>query len=203
MGWLDVLQGQIHSLGLIGVFLVMVIENLALPIPTEVGFLVAQGLIEMRKINYFEAIFVITAGHTFGATLAYGIGRWGGRGIEKRFANNPKWHNAKTRLDSWYKKWGSVTILVTRNFGYVRPWSSIIAGLAEYPLGPFIIWTAIGSLIFSTVTLSVTKYIIYVWKNYPDLHILLSILFGVLFFGIIFAEIARQIYEKIHRSRKR
>lgn len=203
MDWLTTLQNEVHSLGLLGVFLIMVIENLAIPIPTEAGFIVAQSLIVMNKITYFEAIAVITAGHTVGAVIAYGIGKWGGRKVEKRFANNAKWINAKKRLDQWFKKWGALTILITRNFGYVRPWSSIIAGIAEYPFLPFLFWTVIGSLIFSAVTLYVTKYIVYIWTNYPDLHIIISIIFAILFFGIIFAEIGKHIYEKVRSARSR
>lgn len=201
MEWFNHIQNYISELGLFGVFMVMVIENLGIPFPTEVGFIVAQGLIIKGTIDYFDATLIITAGHIFGAVLAYYIGYWGGSKLNRHLQNNAKWLLTKERITGWYKRWGSITIFVTRNFGYVRPWSSLVAGFAKMPFAPFLLWTAIGSFVFSFVSLTVTKYLVVIWRDYPQLHILISIIMGFLFFGLIGAEFGKQIYAKFHRKK--
>lgn len=201
MDWFADILNYIQQLGLIGVFLVMVVENLGIPIPTEIGFIVAQGLIIKGTLDYFSATLIITAGHIVGATIAYYIGFLGGKGLNRHFQNNAKWLITKERITAWYHKWGNITIFATRNFGYVRPWSSLVAGFAKMPFGPFFLWTTIGSFVFSFVSLTITKYLVIIWKNYPNLHILISIIMGVLFFALIGAELGKSIYAKIRRRK--
>lgn len=191
----------INHLGLTGVFLVMVVENLGIPFPTEVGFLVAQGQIQAGQLTYPAAITLITLGHVVGACLAYGIGRWGDRKLTGIFERNRHWKEVQERVVRWYARYGNVTVFTTRLIGYVRPWSSLVAGFARLPMVPFVIWTTLGSLIFSSVSLYITRYIIAVWLAYPQFHTEMLIIIFLLFFSILITQIGRSLYGKIrHRQ---
>lgn len=197
MHWFITMRHIVEHWGMLGAFAVMVIENLGIPFPTEIGFLVAQGLISAGDISYPLAVIVITLGHVTGSVIAYSIGRWGDKKLTHYFTKNKRLKSAKERIEEWYHKYGSATIFFTRNFGYVRPWASLIAGFAKAPFTTFLLWTTIGSLVFSSFTLYITKYVVFIWQNNPDLHIIMSIIVGILFFGLIAAELGRNIYEKI------
>jgi len=193
---LDSLQTTFSSLGVSGIFLVMMIENLGIPFPTEVGFLIAQGLITTGHLTYSSAVIIITAGHVVGSLIAYTIGRWGDQKTVHYFARNKRMADVKTRLITWYSKYGGLTVFGSRIFGYVRPWASLVAGFARVPLGPFLLWTSLGSLLFSIVSLSLTNYIVYIWHHYPGLHILMVIIMFCLFFGLLGFELIRQFVRK-------
>ncbi|MFA6081955.1 MAG: DedA family protein [Patescibacteria group bacterium] len=199
MHWLHSIQILVSGWGMFGAFLVMVVENLGIPLPTEIGFIIAQNQVAKGEITYIYAVLVITFGHVVGAILGYAIGRWGDKKTRRFFERNEKLQNAKIRIKEWYDKWGIITILFTRNFGYVRPWSSLIAGFAQMPFWPFLIWTIIGSFIFSFISLTITKYLLVIWQNYPETHIIISIAAGFLFFGLIAFELGKKIYEKFSR----
>ncbi len=192
----------IQNLGLFGVFLVMLVENIGIPFPTEVGFLVAQGLITSGYTSYSFAVVIITSGHVAGSIISYGIGRFGNRKTTSHFEHNPRLKETKRKLTDWYRKYGSATIFFTRVFGYVRPWASLVAGFADVPFWPFLIWTTLGSLMFSSFSLYVTKYFVFVWQEFPEYHLLIALLVFVLFFGLIGYELAKGAYGKI-RSRQK
>ena len=71
------LWNWVQAHGMHGVFLFMVVENLGIPFPTELGFVTAQGLIKAGYTTYLSAYLVITAGHLTGAGVTYYSGRAG------------------------------------------------------------------------------------------------------------------------------
>ena len=79
----------VQAHGMHGVFLFMVIENLGVPFPTELGFLTAQGLVSAGYASYVSAFLVITAGHLFGAGVTYYSGRAGHGYLVNRFSHSP------------------------------------------------------------------------------------------------------------------
>ncbi len=201
MSFIDSLQHTFAIYGMLGVFFIMLVENLGIPFPTEVGFLIAQSLIVHGSIHYVPAVLVITAGHVVGASIAYGIGRWGNHKTTAFFERSPKWLRAKQKLINWYYKYGNITVFGSRVFGYVRPWASLVAGFAKVPFGAFLLWTTLGSLVFSMVSISLTNYLVLVWRNFPELHILMVVVMFTLFFGLLTFELGRQTYDRFHRRK--
>jgi membrane protein DedA with SNARE-associated domain len=101
----------------------------------------------------------------------------------------------------WYGRYGSVTVLATRLIGYVRPWSSLVAGAAEFPFGPFLLWTVVGTMLFVYPTMKLTAVIFLLWRRSPILHLLISLAFLVSFgalviYGIIRRRMTRSTAEK-------
>ena len=176
------------SLGMTGVFLSMFIENIGIPLPTEIGYLIGQELINVSRYSFLEVLIVLTFGHVVGSVVSYKIGKLGDGLVTKRLKQNKKIVEVHKRLTKWYARYGNTTIFITRFVGYVRPWSSYVAGLAGVPFWPFLVWTAIGSLIFNLVALYFSSILILIWRRYEVYHIFIAIAGLLLFFGFIIYE---------------
>ncbi len=91
-----------------------------------------------------------TLGYLAGALVGWGVGRYGGRPLLER---RGRWlHITPERLDraeAWFARWGSVGVLVGRITPVLRSFVSIPAGVFEMPLGPYVLFTLIGSAIWA------------------------------------------------------
>jgi membrane protein DedA with SNARE-associated domain len=131
----------------------------------------------------------LTAGHVFGSLASYFVGRAGDRFVTNKFDRTKKLSEVHEKLKKWYAKYGNFTVFLARFVGYVRPWSSFIAGFAKVDVWPFLIWTALGSLLFNVITLYFSGIFILIWRKYSNLHLIFIIISMILFFGLIIYEL--------------
>ena len=75
----------LESAGLLGLFLVLVAENLFPPIPSEAVLPLAGYLVSTGEFTFVAAWLAATAGALVGALILYALGRWGGRPLIYRF----------------------------------------------------------------------------------------------------------------------
>jgi membrane protein DedA with SNARE-associated domain len=184
----------IHSFGLSGVFLLLFFENLGLPLPTEVGYVFAQALITDHHYSYLVVFSVLQASHCLGALSAYAVGRY----FRDKRHNLPftgqSASDAQDKLDIWFKKHGDATIFLSRLIGYVRPWSSYLAGVARTSFWPFLIYTFLGTAVFNVISLSFTTTFVHLWRHNPALRVIMVVLF-LLSFSLIF------FYKRLHKPK--
>lgn len=141
--------------GLLGVFALMVLENLFPPIPSELimaasGFAAARGQMSLVWLIVFAV-----AGTLAGNLFWYELGRWLGverfRPLVARFG---KWFAVEEedldRATSMLKRWGPFAICIGRMFPGVRTLISVPAGMVEIPRGVFYLWTTLGSAVWLT-----------------------------------------------------
>ena len=147
-------QGVMSSWGYVGLALLLVLENLFPPIPSEVvlplaGFFVGRGV-----FSFWGALLAATAGATSGALVLYGLGRSGGRALVLRYG---KWLHVTAedlnRAEGWFRRYGDWVVLGARVVPFARSVVSIPAGTSRMPLLPFTILTTIGSAVWNTVLL--------------------------------------------------
>jgi membrane protein DedA with SNARE-associated domain len=165
----DFLDGPVRQLvtqmyeavGYIGVAIWVAIESVIVPIPSELilpfaGFLVGQGnAIEPLTGQPWTLPLVVAAG-TFGATvgalIAYGIGYWGGRPLILRWGRilriTPE---DLDKVETFFARHGAAASFFGRLIPVVRSLVSFGAGVGRMPLGPFILYTILGSLPFTFV----------------------------------------------------
>lgn len=173
----------VKSYGMAGVFLNMVLENIGIPLPTEVGFLVARDLVIQKAVSFSEAILIITLGHQVGSLISYSLGRYGEQLIIQKFRQKQGLQRAEKRLKSWYQKYGLVTVLLGRFIGYIRPWSSFLAGLGKIPFWPFFFLTLLGSLFWNYIQMLFSGILILIWQKFSFLHWTLGIVLSIAFLG--------------------
>lgn len=189
-----------NALGMFGAFLSMFIENIGIPLPTEIGYVIAQNLVNERLYTVFDAVLILTLGHLAGSLISYEIGKAGDNIVTNKVQENHKIQMVHNKLTNWYKKYGTLTVFLTRFVGYVRPWSSFVAGFADVPFWPFILWTTLGSLIFNILALYFSNIFIAIWRTYAQYHVLIILIATCLFFAYFIYLVIKYFFKAIKNS---
>lgn len=152
----DWITALIDQLGLPGVALMMFLENVFPPIPSELimplaGFNAAQG-----RMGLIGVILAGTLGSLAGAVLWYLLGRAIGTARLRRLATrHGRWLTVTPseldRADAWFDRHGGAAVFLGRLVPTVRTLISIPAGLSEMPPGRFLLWSGLGTLIWTTL----------------------------------------------------
>ncbi len=144
------LIGIVDHVGYAGLFVVMALGNIGAPVGTEfvvpaAGALVATGHLS----NLWMVVIVATLGELAGASVAYAVGRYGGRPVVHRYGHYVMFHEREmVKVEGFFQRYGSLAILFCRFIPVVRGICSIPAGISRMPLLPFYVFTAVGSFIF-------------------------------------------------------
>jgi membrane protein DedA with SNARE-associated domain len=152
----DLVTQIYEAVGYLGVALWVAIESVIIPIPSELilpfaGFLVGEGdAIEPLTggpWQYWLVVLAGTIGATLGALVAYGIGAWGGRPLIERWGRLLGiTTNDLDRMDAFFLRHGQAASFFGRMLPVIRSLVSFGAGVARMPLGPFVVFTFLGSL---------------------------------------------------------
>lgn len=150
----DFLVGFIGKVGYIGVFIAMVIESCLIPLPSEITMPLAGALAAEGEMNVHIASFVGAIANVVGSLIAYYIGMKIPEKVILKFLE--KWgrffllsvHEYET-VKGWLHKYGSWVSFGSRLLPGVRTVISLPAGVARIKIIPFIVYTFIGSLIWS------------------------------------------------------
>ncbi len=153
MAWLTEL---IERGGYAGIVLLTFIETIFPPIPSEVfmpmaGFVAARGTLSLAGV-----IVAGTLGSLAGATLWYGLGRAIGLHRLRDFAvRHGRWLTLHPddidRSTEWFARYGAAVVLFGRMVPAIRSIVSIPAGIAHMPIGRFLLFSGLGSLIWTTL----------------------------------------------------
>ncbi len=136
-----------------GVVLLMFLENLFPPIPSELimplaGFVVARG-----EMTFFGAVLAGAIGTLLGNAFWYELARAiGADRIRPLFARYGRWFAVDdkdfARAEATLRRYGPVALFFGRMLPAIRTVISIPAGLVHIPRAVFYLWTALGSLIW-------------------------------------------------------
>lgn len=140
----------VHHAGYAGLFAAMALANIGAPVGSEV-VLPAAGLAAQQGAlsSVWIAIVVAVAAELFGQSIAYAVGRFGGRPFVERFGKYVRFHHAEMeKVEGFFTRYGAFAIFICRFIPVIRGIVGIPAGIAEMPLGAFYFWTLCGSLIF-------------------------------------------------------
>ena len=200
-GLSDWVVDVIDRLGYIGVALLVALENLFPPIPSEIilpfaGFVASDG-----KATLWGMIAAATIGSVVGAWTLYGIARWIGRDRLTRFlVRYGKWvrltEDDVARAERWFDKRAIIAVLVGRCVPLIRSVVSIPAGFRKMPFGIFTLYTLIGSLIWNTALVGV-GYILR--DNWEDVEPILDVVQYVVI-AVIVAAIAWFVWSRLRRK---
>ena len=197
---IDVLQEWIRAHGAVGVFAFIAVENLGVPWPTILAFLVAIDLVNQGQLSLIGAIALCTAGHVAGSCASYALGRAGDSVLMRRLQRGSGMRRALERLDRWYASHGDITVFGARLVGQVRPWASFAAGLGNVRPLPFLAWTAVGSAIQVAITLKLTEVGFSIWDARPQLRLAMIIVIAVVFWGALLYGTCKHLRDR-HRRR--
>lgn len=148
-----------NKFGLVGIFLLITIENIFPPIPSEViltfgGFMTTP---QDSTITIWGVIFASTLGSVIGAIILYGVGTLlsaerlgaildGKLGKLLGFKKDDVY-----KACDWFNKKGKSTVLFCRCIPIVRSLISIPAGMAKMKFGLFLLFTTLGSFLWNII----------------------------------------------------
>ena len=149
--------GIMNKFGYLGIFLLILLENLFPPIPSEVILTFGGFMTISTSMNVFGVILVSTIGSLLGAIILYYLGKILNKErinkiIKSKYGKLLRIKSKDIEMaDKWFDTKGRKTVFFCRFIPVVRSLISIPAGMSEMPLPQFTIYTFFGSLIWNTV----------------------------------------------------
>ena len=160
-----------EQVGYLGVFLLIAIENIFPPIPSEVILVFGGFMTTYTSLNIPIMILAATLGSLLGAIVLYYIGKIFNKERLKRIVNGKigKVLRLKAsdieKADKWFDTKGNKTVFFCRFIPIVRSLISIPAGMSEMPMQKFLLYTISGSLIWNTVLIIVGSIVGDKWET--------------------------------------
>ena len=131
----------------IGLFILLLIDTIGLPIPSELPLLYGGYLIWLHKISIVPAAFIAAAGALVGSLIAYSVSRSVGRAVVLRWGKKVLiTEDHLHRSEVWFEKRGPAAVFICRMIPLARTLISIPAGIAEMEPVRFSVYTFAGSL---------------------------------------------------------
>ncbi len=181
------INNLVDSLGYVGIGLLMFLENIFPPIPSELimplaGFAVAQG-----KLNLWLVVVVGTAGTMAGTYAWYYLGRLVNYQKLQRWANKyGKWISVTdrdiARVNDWFAKYGRKAVLIGRMVPGIRTLISLPAGMNQMPVTTFTLYSTVGTFGW-TLALTIAGFLL--GENYAEIEHYLAPISKFILFGLI------------------
>lgn len=144
---LDLIISFLSDWGYLALFICMFLENMNIPIPSEVilgfaGFLISQ------HIFTFGTTFVVgVVAGLAGSLASYYLGKKGGKKLIGHLKKRGGMGARKLEAaEAWFNRYGGIAVLTGRILPGVRTFISLPAGIAEFPLPRFIVYTVLGTV---------------------------------------------------------
>lgn len=194
---LTFLMDLINSVGYIGIIAAVGLEYACFPLPSEVvlpfvGFIASGG-----NITLFGAIAASTLAGILGSLICYCIGYWGGTPIlnligDKMPSSRKSLHAARDYFD----RYSRISIMFGRVIPLARTYISIPAGISRMNIFIFVLYSALGIVVWNTVLISLGYYLGSNWTVVQKIMSDYSLIVGVAAVLILIAFI-------IYKRRKR
>lgn len=144
-----------QTMGYTGIGLLMFLENLFPPIPSELIMPAAGFAATSGGLTLWGAILAGIVGSVLGQLPLYYLGRIVGRRRLKRLANRyGRWlmvsADSIDRADASFNRHGKAAVFFCRVVPGLRSLISIPAGIAKMNLATFLLWTTLGTSIWTS-----------------------------------------------------
>lgn len=188
---------QISTYGYVGIFLLLTLGVVGLPVPDETLLIFCGYLISKGSMHPVLAWASALAGSWCGISVSYTIGRTLGLGVVHRFGKYL--HITDERLEQvhqWFDRIGHWALFAGYYIAGLRHFTAIIAGTSKLKFSTFAAYAWSGGLLWVTTFLTLGYYLGENWKKISEVveHYLLYFSLAVI------AAVA--IYYFIQRKRK-
>lgn len=160
----------ISEFGYIGVLLLIMLENIFPPIPSEVILTFGGFMTTYSNVTVLGIIIAATIGSVVGAMILYSIGLMiDVNRLEKIVDRWGKYLRLKRRdiqrAATWFEKYGPWAVFFCRLIPLVRSLISIPAGMAGMNFPLFILLTTLGSLLWNTILILIGVAVADNWQS--------------------------------------
>jgi membrane protein DedA with SNARE-associated domain len=183
----------IDAVGLIGVFVLMVLESACIPVPSEAIMLFAGFNVSEGDMTLFGVVAAGVAGNVVGSWIAWAAGYYGRLELleKNRFIHiNPK-HLAWA--DSWFERHGDATVFFARMLPIIRTFISLPAGVARMPFWRFTALTLAGCIPWVLLLALIGREVGDSWEEWRDhLHYLDYAVLAAIVVGVAYLLLRRR-----------
>ena len=154
------IMDMMNSFGYIGIALLIMIENLFPPIPSEVILTFGGFMTTYTHLTVGGVVFFSTLGSTVGAIFLYYIGKLLSPEKLEQLIDGKLGkilHFKKSDVRKSIKKFqqkGNMTVFICRCIPILRSLISIPAGMSNMKMGNFLVLTIAGSALWNTILVS-------------------------------------------------
>jgi membrane protein DedA with SNARE-associated domain len=179
----------INQIGLVGAALIIALEVIVPPIPSEAILLLTGFNVALGTFSFIEALIATTLGALLGATLLYAVGYFFTEerleaivGKFGKYVGLPLKDLKRTM--NWFERHGGLLVLFGRMFPIIRSLVSIPAGLVKMGLAKFYVFSSIGIISWNAIWITIGLTLGENWKQGEEFaQILDYLVYGIV--GVI------------------
>lgn len=183
----DAATDFIDSVGLAGVFFLMLLESACIPVPSEAIMLFAGFNVSEGDMTLFGIVAAGVIGNVVGSWVAWWAGYYGRLELleKNRLIHINRKHLAWA--DRWFERHGDATVFFTRMMPIIRTFISLPAGVARMPFWRFSLLTLAGCIPWVLMLGFIGKEVGHRWEewreylHYGDYVVLAAILGGIVY----------------------
>lgn len=150
----DLIVDMVRATGAGGVGILMFLENVFPPIPSELVMPLAGWLSAQGSMAFWPAVGLGSVGSLLGAAFWYEVGRRLGKERMKRWAGR---HGSWVAMDpedleraqGWFARHGGASVFICRLVPFLRTAISVPAGITGMALAPFLAYSAAGTFLWT------------------------------------------------------
>jgi membrane protein DedA with SNARE-associated domain len=153
-------EGLILAVGYPGIFLVMILENIFPPMPSDPLIPFAGILVARDELSFIGVWIAAILGAIAGSLLLYAVGKWANewavRGIVRKYGRYLT--ISETELDralDLFNRYGAPMVFFGRVIPVLRSVVSLAAGMSGMPLPKFLVFTTLSSAMVSGAWIAV------------------------------------------------
>jgi len=144
-------ESLVRTAGYPLLFLIVMAESSGLPVPGETGLITAGVLSSQGDLQIVPVIVLAAAGAIVGDNIGYLIGRKGGRWIlERPGAFQRQRRQVLSTGEPFFERHGPKAVFFGRFILGLRVWASWLAGATRMPWRSFVLWNALGGIVWAT-----------------------------------------------------
>ncbi|MEU5783013.1 DedA family protein [Micromonospora lupini] len=201
-GWV---AAVIEATGPVGVALLVALESIVPPIPSEIVLALAGFLAHEGKFNVVVVVVAATVGSLVGALVLYWLGAALGEERLKRWLDRIPLvdRDDLERADRWFERHGRWAVLIGRVVPVVRSLVSVPAGANRMPLGEFVLLTTIGSGVWNALIVGAGYALGSRWQDVARYSDWFNYAIGAVFVVMVVGWVIRKIRRRRERDDRR
>ena len=167
------IQEFILAIGYPGIVLVMAIENIFPPIPSELVLPFGGALSAKGDMNFWGVVAAGTAGSVIGALVLYTVGYFAREaGVRRLIAVYGRYifvsEQDLDRAADWFERYGEAVVFFGRLIPIIRSIISVPAGYTRMNLGRFLLFTTLGTLLWSLLLTYIGRVLGENWESITE-----------------------------------
>lgn len=180
----------IEDYGYISLFVLMIIENVFPPIPSEVILTFGGFMTTMTYLSIPGVIIVGTCGSFLGGLVLYYLGRLLTPQrlttlLERPIIKRLHFHKEDVeKTQDWFLKHGKKAVFLGRLVPMIRSFISIPAGMAQMPFVTYSLYTLLGTILWNTILVMIGTYLGQQWTMISSFmkqyNVIIKIVLGLL-----------------------